>query len=1745
MSQPASPTTPTSPRRKSSAYSLFARAKALTSPSSSKRAPLQISNPIPIVDPPSPLLDSFPSPTFSDLALVGDTFEYPPPVSDELQDETRRADCDAPIPQSASPLTRELALLDSRLASIESLGVMPTSPSKSSAASVASDPAPGPSDEPRLSESGSDAPHDASTDQDAEGSDDDEQTDDESVEIGRATARVRSASLSAFQLPVSAALEPLGRDQGLFGKNMLWDALGLDGDDESSGSESLTFDHVLSHLKAPSADSSTSTGDPGNDSSEFGRRRASSSVSSTADPAERDADLAKDDEVDDDRTPNSSDDIFNLSEYPAFGDLPSFASSSSGNASGAADSSAELARDLATTQPLNLPTIAPIPVPMTLPSRKEAKRSSHLLQFPIPPPLSPPSIPVPSPPSGPQRGRSNSLFAPKSKWSPDVDGSRPTSPALQHLFESAASEDDHEMAHEKLVELVLANLGRADGLAPPDLAAVNGEGFGLGLGLQGLGLGLEDSFKILREEDEEEGSEGSEGPFELEETPEPEAEEEKDVVPDEPLSLGGFGGIKGDRKSALTYDFGQLDAPSSNQSYSGVLSTMIHSSSDLSSHASFPSIPSLNQLRTTAAPLQSTPPPAGLTIDTVAANKPYFKPAINEDERNLSPSARVLRKQGSLPAIFRSNSSPGNTLSTFDLPRPPPLPRSQTLDSPVLFGQSMSASPSDYSPAMTSDEEFTFTGVGKGAHSPDAVSVSGSATSSHFLDMPYARSTSRHSSRASSMRRSLSAGALPRSTSSSSHRSGSKSPKLVEDLHRASLGQLGMLGDDDIPIWNAPALPAVNSKTKEKLDKLKARSPSPAPKSMSPRSPPAQLTKRMSFASLRRRKSEPALRSDHVALPSPSSPPLPQRALPSQKLVKVEVPASAAEKERRKEDDESAKKKSPGKEETPAKTKAPSLKKRRSRLSLFIPRFGGGGAKDDIPPTPALPISLPILNDDEETKKRTVTPAVLSPSHHVAESIMTTSSLENTPQLDPPSSAFTAASEFSPATPSTFSSPMSPNGDSQYFSLAPASSGWPIGESPLPSPVFSISSTDKNGLTLDQFVSRPTRKSSIFPPPPNSAKSRTPSIPGSPPKKLVERDDPFGGHMSPVDVDVIVFPALLGEQRSLVTPSPSSRADSDEEDADAEDGDEEKKEGEEDSDDVPLSNIPGALKMQKSLKQKGSTSRTKRRLANKSDPFDLEPSTSSSSRQPLRPAQPSTLPTVPEPTAVTPVGHSLLPQTDDAVNRGIVKSPSGPLDPSIANSTLTLDALKTLEAPQRPSRPVKSATLDVLPSATSQPHGFLTRRRPTLTVNTGSSSLLRTPDQTHPPPRSPRSSSNSPRTPTGLAPAPPRTRPIVPQSTSLPVMSRQNTVSSIKGVSASPAASTLAAVTPPRAASPATEHRIFVGDHSKHFVASATATTRCGDIVAMAKARGVLMFGTEAEGGFALWEICRSLGVERPIREYEFLTDVLKTWDHDSNILLIRRTPLWPVLSAHLRPQPSASRSDWVQVADKKNKWSKRYLNLQETTLSHSKSEKGKDSTLLCQLSSFDVFFVASHTVEQLKAPKPFVFALKSLLPRAHFEEASEYCYFVSVKTADELHGWVKSIVEARNGLVRKREQSVLVANGLAPQQLPAPSSPFDTSPRPSVSNGTKSSSSNSKARAPPAHLIAALGLGPKSEPMLKSYTAPSSTGMNDAERQKWMKIAERDARNAGKPLLDFGDEEVLMSGVGVGRSKSGSAPRR
>ncbi|KAK2465411.1 hypothetical protein APHAL10511_002765 [Amanita phalloides] len=218
-----------------------------------------------------------------------------------------------------------------------------------------------------------------------------------------------------------------------------------------------------------------------------------------------------------------------------------------------------------------------------------------------------------------------------------------------------------------------------------------------------------------------------------------------------------------------------------------------------------------------------------------------------------------------------------------------------------------------------------------------------------------------------------------------------------------------------------------------------------------------------------------------------------------------------------------------------------------------------------------------------------------------------------------------------------------------------------------------------------------------------------------------------------------------------------------------------------------------------------------------------------------------------------------------------------------------------------------------------------------------------------------------------------------------------------------------------------TQQRIFIGDMQRFNVVEIDNDTHADDVVAMIRNQGSLN-GLTGLGDWMLFEVAQDFGMERPIRGYELLSDVQASWNKDKlvNMFVLKLTPL----AAHLRreavPSSSPTHGSYVEWESKRGKWSKRWLRLREHGLWLSKRDNGKDEVFLCSLSSFDAYFVT----RAYKAPKPFVFAVKSTDNLTLFENTADYLHVFSCQP-HEGKKWIEKILIARS-YVLHQERHVL-----------------------------------------------------------------------------------------------------------------------
>ncbi|KAJ7486114.1 hypothetical protein B0H11DRAFT_2412101 [Mycena galericulata] len=205
--------------------------------------------------------------------------------------------------------------------------------------------------------------------------------------------------------------------------------------------------------------------------------------------------------------------------------------------------------------------------------------------------------------------------------------------------------------------------------------------------------------------------------------------------------------------------------------------------------------------------------------------------------------------------------------------------------------------------------------------------------------------------------------------------------------------------------------------------------------------------------------------------------------------------------------------------------------------------------------------------------------------------------------------------------------------------------------------------------------------------------------------------------------------------------------------------------------------------------------------------------------------------------------------------------------------------------------------------------------------------------------------------------------------------------------------------------------RVFIGDMQRFNMVDIGPATSAKHVLAMVEEQGSLK-GWVGTGGWMVWEIAQDFGMERPIRSFELLADVQASWNKDKmvNTFVIKLTPLAPILSRSNIPTSSPTFSGYVDWEIKRGKWTKRYLRLREHSLWLCKRENGKDEVFLCSLSNFDAY----NVTRLHKAPKPFVFAVKSTDNLSFFENTADYLHIFACNPRDG-DKWVEKILHARS----------------------------------------------------------------------------------------------------------------------------------
>nr|POE87450.1 altered inheritance rate of mitochondria protein 25 [Quercus suber] len=169
-----------------------------------------------------------------------------------------------------------------------------------------------------------------------------------------------------------------------------------------------------------------------------------------------------------------------------------------------------------------------------------------------------------------------------------------------------------------------------------------------------------------------------------------------------------------------------------------------------------------------------------------------------------------------------------------------------------------------------------------------------------------------------------------------------------------------------------------------------------------------------------------------------------------------------------------------------------------------------------------------------------------------------------------------------------------------------------------------------------------------------------------------------------------------------------------------------------------------------------------------------------------------------------------------------------------------------------------------------------------------------------------------------------------------------------------------------------------------------------------------------------LLEYFGTVGVQRPLRRYEHIRDVMNSWDTDKQNSLLLIDPTTGSSEAELSiagaPTQRPGDATWLLFYSQKvGKWETRHITLKEDgQLTMLKDlDKPQQQENVCHLSDFDIYRPTPEKLKKkVKPPKRHCFAVKSQQKTIMFESTSNFVHFFSTgdgEIADSFHTALQS----------------------------------------------------------------------------------------------------------------------------------------
>jgi hypothetical protein len=175
-----------------------------------------------------------------------------------------------------------------------------------------------------------------------------------------------------------------------------------------------------------------------------------------------------------------------------------------------------------------------------------------------------------------------------------------------------------------------------------------------------------------------------------------------------------------------------------------------------------------------------------------------------------------------------------------------------------------------------------------------------------------------------------------------------------------------------------------------------------------------------------------------------------------------------------------------------------------------------------------------------------------------------------------------------------------------------------------------------------------------------------------------------------------------------------------------------------------------------------------------------------------------------------------------------------------------------------------------------------------------------------------------------------------------------------------------------------------------------------------------------------LLESYTQLGLERRIRRYEHIRDIMNSWDRDTQNALVLFNSDSPKFDTDLDSSsvPQKAPKDftvYMYHSQKPGKWNKRFITLQSSGQIYMAKKPNvkntdKDVFNICHLSDFDIYTPTPQQLRKnLKPPKKHCYAIKSQQKTTMFLSTENFVHFFSTEDEALAEKWYSAVQRWRS----------------------------------------------------------------------------------------------------------------------------------